>query len=176
MRTELEDLREHLERYRAVTLQVLDLVSDEQLGWRPGPDSYTLGQQLLHIAQAEDLHAHGWFEGDWDLERARLPKEPLTRERIRAELARVRRYLLERLEGLTLEQLSATRMLPLSPDEVVEVSLRSGLWFILEHELHHKGQIWLYLRRMGITAPFYAMPLPAGVRPDIAARERLGGF
>lgn len=29
MRTELEDLREHLERYRAVTLQVLDLVSDE---------------------------------------------------------------------------------------------------------------------------------------------------
>ncbi len=37
MRTELEDLREHLERYRAVTLQVLDLVTDEQLAWRPGP-------------------------------------------------------------------------------------------------------------------------------------------
>ena len=58
----------------------------------------------------------------------------------------------------------------------MELSLRSGLWFILEHELHHKGQIWLYLRLMGITPPFYAMPLPPGERPDVAAREALGGF
>ena len=57
MRDELQDLREHLDRYRAVTLQVLECVSDEQLSWRPGPDHYTLGQQLIHIAQAEDFHA-----------------------------------------------------------------------------------------------------------------------
>lgn len=40
MRTEIEDLREHLERYRAVTLQALGLISDEQLGWRPSPEYY----------------------------------------------------------------------------------------------------------------------------------------
>jgi uncharacterized damage-inducible protein DinB len=173
MTSELEDLREHLERYRAVTLQVLDLVTDEQLRWRPGRDYYTLGQQLLHIAQAEDLHAHGLFENDWDVERARFPADPLTRDFIRASFQRVRSYTLDRLDRLEAEELGVARPAPGVP---MKWTLRSGLWFILEHELHHKGQIWLYLRQMGVTPPFYAMPLPAGDRPDIKARQELGGF
>ncbi len=40
---------------------------------------------------------------------------------------------------------------------------RSGA---LEHEVHHKAQIGLYLFHLGIEAPFFAYPLPPGVRPD----------
>ena len=173
MRSELEDLREHLERYRQVTLQVLDLVSDDQLAWRPGAESYSLGQQLLHIAQAEDLHAHGLFESDWNFERARFPKEPITRDYLRTYFGRVRDYTRTQLDSLSERRLSDISS---APDAPVEWTLRSGLWFILEHELHHRGQVWLYLRQMGITAPFYAFPLPAGERPDIKARQELGGF
>ena len=36
----------------------------------------------------------------------------------------------------------------------------------VEHEVHHKAQLSLYLFQMGIEAPFFAYPLPAGVRPD----------
>lgn len=173
MRNELDDLREHLERYRTVTLQVLDCVTDEQLSWRPGEDHYTLGQQLIHIAQAEDFHTHGLFENDWNTDRVRLPKHVLDRAGVRDFFATVRAYTSARMDELHLEDLSST---PPVPDMPIEWTLRSGLWFILEHELHHKGQIWLYLRRMGVTAPFYAFPLPVGERPDIAAREQLGGF
>lgn len=173
MRSELADLREHLERYRAVTLQVLELITDQQLSWRPGPDYYSLGQQLLHIAQAEDLHAHGLFENDWSLERSRLPKEVISRDHLREYFARVRAYTMDRLSEVDEQQLGAVLPVPNVP---IEWSLRTGLWFILEHELHHKGQIWLYLRQMGITPPFYAFPLPAGVRPDVQARQELGGF
>mgnify|MGYP006200489735 CR=1 FL=1 len=162
-----------MERYRAVTLQVLDLVTDEQLPWGPGPDHYSLGQQLLHIAQAEDFHAHGLFENDWDTTRLQLPKSTTSRDELRSYFARVRAYTRERIEALSEEDLGT---IPPGPEQPVPWSLRSGLWFILEHELHHKGQIWLYLRTMGITPPFYAMPLPPGERPDIAAREELGGF
>ena len=62
------------------------------------------------------------------------------------------------------------------PDSPEKRSLRSYLWFILEHELHHRGQVWGYLRTMGRTPPFYARPLPLGERPDIEEREALGGF
>lgn len=40
---------------------------------------------------------------------------------------------------------------------------RSGA---LEHEVHQKAQIGLYLFHLGIEAPFFAYPLPPGVRPD----------
>lgn len=170
---ELDDLIEHLERYRAVTLQVLDLVEDGDLSWRPTEDQYTLGQQLLHIAQTEDLYARGLFEDDWDYDRARFPETVPGREGLRAFFHEVRAFTLERLEGLDEAELGRIVEIPGSP---LEHTVRSWLWFVLEHEIHHKGQVWQYLRGMGITPPFYAMPLPPGERPDVRAREELGGF
>lgn len=173
MRSELEDLIEHLNRYRAITLQVFDLVDEGDLEWRPSPSRYSLGQQLLHIAQAEDRVGHGLFEGDWSFDRVRFPPELPPAEEIRAFFERVRSYTMQRLEGIEREDLGEVVEIP---DSSVEQSLRSLLWFILEHELHHRGQIWVYLREMGYTPPFYAAPLPLGERPDLKKREELGGF
>jgi hypothetical protein len=83
---ELDDLRDHLERYRAVTLQCLDLLADEDLGWRPGADSYTLGQQFLHIAQSEDFQIRGVLFDEWDYERARFPEQAMGVKELRALL------------------------------------------------------------------------------------------
>jgi uncharacterized damage-inducible protein DinB len=134
---------------------------------------YSLGQQFVHVAQAEDMHAHGLFENDWNPERTRLPKVVASRTEVRALFERVRTYTLEHASRLDDSRLGT---IPPGPDFGVPWSLRSGLWFILEHELHHRGQIWLYLRLLDITPPFYAMPLPQGARPDIQARQDLGGF
>lgn len=172
-RSELEDLVEHLERYRAITLQVFDLVDEADLAWRPAEDRYSLGQQLLHIAQAEDRFAHGLFEDDWSYERVRFPETLPSVEDMRAFFAEVRGRTLGWLAEVDVEALG--RVVDI-PDAPVEHTLRSWLWFILEHELHHRGQIWGYLRTMGRTPPFYALPLPPGTRPDIQARIDLGGF
>ena len=42
-----------------------------------------------------------------------------------------------------------------------------GLWYVVEHEVHHKGQLALYLREIGVVPPFFALAFPPGVRPDI---------
>jgi uncharacterized damage-inducible protein DinB len=173
MEAELHDLIEHFERYRAVTLQALGLVSDQQLAWRPARDYYSLCQQFIHIAQAEDFQTHGLFARNWDFDRVRLPRTCWKREQIQAYFSEVRTYTLSQLQQLNRAQLDEKLEIPGTPGTW---SLRSWLWFVLEHELHHKGQIWVYLRQIGITPPFYAMPLQPGERPDIAAREKLGGF
>ncbi len=171
--SELEDLIEHLQRYRATTLQVFELVDDEDLAWRPGPDQYSLGQQLLHIAQAEDRFLHGLFEDDWSYDRVRFPEVLPDGPALEAFFRRVRADLMDRLRELPPEELGRRIHVPEAP---ADHSLRWYLWFILEHELHHRGQIWAYLRAMGKTPPFYATALPLGDRPDHDARERLGGF
>lgn len=173
MKSEIEDLIEHLERYRSITLQVFDLIEEEDLQWRPSADQYSLGQQLLHIAQAEDRFAHGLFEGDWSVDRVRFPEALPGTAEMKRFFEGVRAFTLEKLRQVDAEDLGQIVQMPDAP---VSHTLRSWLWFILEHELHHRGQVWAYLRMMKLTPPFYAMPLPPGERPDVRAREELGGF
>lgn len=45
--------------------------------------------------------------------------------------------------------------------------LRTWLWYVMEHEVHHKAQIAVFLRQLGTTPPFFAFPLPPGRRPDV---------
>jgi uncharacterized damage-inducible protein DinB len=169
---ELDDLREHLERFRAVTLQSLDLLTDEELGWRPGPDHYTLGQQFLHIAQAEDVQVQGQFAGNWDYERARFPGRELDVAYLRQLLQETRRRTLEALDALDEEHLAEEVILGDEPPR----TRRWWLWLLVEHEIHHKAQIAVYLRQMGKTPPFFAQALEGGARPDVEMREKMGGF
>lgn len=173
MISEIDDLIEHLERFRAVTLQILEIVSDDELRWRPDENSFTCGQHLLHIAQAEDFYSYGLLEHDWNYDRLRLPKDVGTRADLREFFAEVRRRTLGRFAALNPDDLSKEWDVPGAPKPM---SLRSWLWFTVEHEIHHKAQLSVYLRRMGHVAPFYAMPLPIGTRPDFQARQDLGGF
>jgi DinB family len=55
----------------------------------------------------------------------------------------------------------------------VDGSIRSWLWFILPHQIHHKAQLAEYLRALVLTPPYFAMVFPIGERPDIIARARL---
>jgi uncharacterized damage-inducible protein DinB len=170
MKTEMDVLREHLERYRAVTLQFLDVVPTDRLHWRPDDDSFTVGEHLQHIAQTEDYYGGGLFRDAWDVSLIRLTEDAHSGNRLRAYFADVRRRTMEALERLTDGDLAQLTDVPHAPDRF---PLRWWLWFILEHEIHHKAQLGVYLKQMGLVAPFYAMPLPVGARPDIAARRAI---
>ncbi len=171
--SELDDLREHLERYRAVTLQCLDLLADEDLGWRPGPDLYTLGQQFLHIAQAEDFQVQGVLFADWDYERGRFPSNAMSVEDLRELLSATRSHTVAALDELHEGRLDELVKLPSGEGAQ---TLRWWLWLLVGHEVHHKAQIAVYLRQMGKTPPYFAAALEGGARPDVEMREKLGGF
>ena len=171
--SEFDDLLEHLERYRAVTLQCLDLVSDEDLAWRPGPSHYTLGQQFLHIAQAEDFQVRGLMFGDWDYERARFPGRALGVEELRELMWKTRSRTVAALDELDEAHLNEPVKLGASGPAQ---TLRWWLWLMVEHEVHHKAQIAVYLRQMGKTPPYFAAALEGGARPDVEMREKYGGF
>lgn len=165
---EMSILREHLERYRGVTLQTLDLVPDDKLPWYPSVAQFSFAQQFCHIAQVEEFYSHGLFEGDWDSKRLDEPRQRFTREELRNKLKEARAYTLARLEALGPGQLESIVSVPNIP---VEWPLRSWLWYMLEHEIHHKAQLAVYMRHIDLTPPFFAFVLPPGVRPDIRARE-----
>jgi uncharacterized damage-inducible protein DinB len=93
MPNELDDLKEHLERYRAVTLQHFDLLSEDDFAWRPRPNAFSCGQQLLHILHNEDFYVTGLSTNQWDVEvsdfRDQCPQKRLC-ERCSTRFARTR--------------------------------------------------------------------------------------
>ena len=172
MAAEVDDLHEHLERYRAVTLQHFDILSEDELLWRPRPDAFTCGQQLLHIAQNEDFYISGLAADDWNLERLRFPKPMPSKAVLRAAFENVRRATRQFLASVHDDHLNTLRR---PGHAAIDATLRSWLWFLVEHEIHHKAQLAEYLRALGHLPPYFGIPLPLGTRPDIAARTDLGG-
>ena len=173
MPNELDDLKEHLDRYRAVTLQHFDILSDQELAWRPRSDAFSCGQQLLHIIQGEDFYVRGLSTNEWDLERLRFPRPFPLKSALRELFVKVRRATHVYLDSLNVEALNEVRRPGHAP---IDATIRTWLWFVLEHEIHHKAQLAEYLRAMGHLPPYFGMPLPLGSRPDITARETLGGI
>lgn len=172
MASEIDDLREHYSRYRAVTLEHLQRLSDEQLLWRPRPDAFNCAQHFVHVVQTEEFYTRGLFGRDWNQERLRFPKPLPNRADLRGQFEAVRELTLNAFSTLTPERLNAVVPVSGAP---IEWSLRSWLWFVLEHELHHKAQLAEYIRQMGLVPPFFAFVLPGGQRPDIEIRTSLGG-
>lgn len=170
MKTEIDVLREHLERYRAVTLQFLDVVPASRLSWRPDDGSFTAGEHLEHIAQTEHYYQAGLFRGRWDPTLLKLTARAHDAAGLREYFAEVRRGMSAEVDRLTDVDLGKQIEVPHAPGEF---PLRWWLWFTLEHEIHHKAQLAVYVRQLGLVAPFYALPMPIGARPDIAARQQL---
>lgn len=172
MASEIDDFREHLERYRAVTLQHFEILSEDELCWRPREDAFSCGQHLLHIIQSEDFYIQGLAANDWKLERLRFPKPMPSKAALREQFDDVRRATVAYLDSLPDGALGERRR---PGHAAIDATLRSWLWSLVEHEIHHKAQLAEYLRALGHVPPYFGIPLPLGTRPDITARQDLGG-
>ena len=171
MLTELANIREHWTRYRDVTLRHLDMLSEEQMEWRPQPELFSCGQHFVHILQTEKYYSRGLFHRDWDTTRLQFPASLCAIRDLHSDFEETRAQTLADFDALTDSNLDDIMQVP---NVTVELPLRWWLWFVLEHEIHHKAQLALYLRQLGKVPPFFAMVLTD--RPDIRIRSEWGGI
>jgi uncharacterized damage-inducible protein DinB len=129
--------------------QALDQLTDEQLSFTPREGLWPLGQIACHIAEAEE----GWFR---HIVTGELNDWPKYRPEDHASVTAVK-ALLEEVHGRTIAYLDALDEAGL--DRVIEASwggkfsLRWIVWHVLEHEVHHRGEIFLLLGLLGMEAP-----------------------
>ena len=163
--TELDVVHEHLRRYRKVTLQTLERVPAERFDWRPSPGAMSFAEQFAHIAETEEHYMSGLVDGTWSPRPFRPGAAPADAAALRALLDATRAATLERLARIDAHALERVPEVPGIP---VQWPLRSWLWYVVEHEVHHKAQLASHLRTIDVEAPFFAFALPPGVRPDLA--------
>lgn len=135
----------HWEQVRAGLLATIDKFSVEELSFVPFSGSWPVGQIMLHIADCEDNWLHGvvrheiepWIFYD-------LTDYP-TKAAIKEMLNRARRRTITFLDNLDENDLDRGYKTP----DGQAFSLRWIIWHVLEHEIHHRGELSLVLGILG---------------------------
>ncbi len=127
-------------------LAVIDKFGDGDLAYMPFTGSWSAGQILLHIANAEE----GWFRYAVRQELDRWPepyqlKDYPTTEAIKTILSTVH----ERTEAylVSLNEADLTQPVALPWEE--SAPLLWIIWHVVEHEIHHRGELSLILGLLG---------------------------
>jgi uncharacterized damage-inducible protein DinB len=145
----------HWDAVRQGLLQALDQLTNEQLQFTPRPELRTIGAVACHIASAEN----GWFGHCVWRETAEWPADFSEAEY--ASVAAIN-DLLGRVHDRTkayLAAIPADAPSPAGVDQAIvlpwgpQVPLRWVVWHVLEHEIHHRGEIYLMLGLLGMEAP-----------------------
>jgi uncharacterized damage-inducible protein DinB len=139
----------HWQSVRRGLIEALDKINDEQLQFVPRAGLWSLGKVACHIADAED----GWFRyvatGELDAWPEFEAEDYPTVESVKRVLAEVHgrtEAYLATLDNADLEQIIAAPWGNKLP-------LRWIVWHVLEHEISHRGEIYLMLGLMGMEAP-----------------------
>lgn len=132
-------------------------LTPEQLEWKPAGGVHSIIGWLRHIAQSEDWWIQAGVFGRPDFVPRRKSDLP--------GLASVYTYLEETravtegiLKNWHAERLKERRPVPpgfRGADRGADLSLHWILGNLYDHERHHRGQIYLYLRLMGLEPPEY---------------------
>lgn len=144
----VEDFVAYFASIRRRTLNYINTVPPDQIDWSPKPDELTAGDIIRHLAAAEQMFVGAVVIGRWHYvghERAAHP----TLEAAIAHLEAVHTSAMASLRTLAdtaLEQ-------PRSSLDGPPIKAWRLLMALVEHEIHHRSQLAMYLSLMGVTPP-----------------------
>ena len=149
--TARDQLAEAYERETATTLKVLRAYPEAESELRPHPRSKT-ARELAWMFTCELGLVAGAIRGTLDLAGG-IPPAPDTMGDVVASFERARTEALELISDATPAQLAATTRFFTAPKTMGDVPNVPFLWFLLHDQIHHRGQLSVYLRMAGGKVP-----------------------
>lgn len=147
--TRIDPFLHYFDRLRERTLDVFDCVPPGRLEWRPGPDRFSFGDLVRHLAA---LERHMYAENAV----GRPSRYPGHGEELASGYGGVREYA-GRLHRETLDILSTLSEADLQERTETPAGTPITTWKWLrtmaEHEAHHRGQMYVLLREIGESGP-----------------------
>ena len=164
---------QELDQETTATRRVLERIPDDRLAWKPHDRSFSLGQLGLHVATLPGFVAEMSQVSPFPVPSFTQPSPTSTAELLTAleqSVARARQVL----HGLDDEALARPWRVVQGDHEVMSMPVGAVLRTImLNHWYHHRGQLCVYLRQVGVPVPSvygpsadenpFAAPLSAAV-------------
>jgi uncharacterized damage-inducible protein DinB len=148
------DLAETWARFNEELIKLVDVIPDDRLNWSPQPELWNFRGILLHLADARDNWlGHGVGDGvEWTAVWHNV--------RSKAQIQDAYRRTWERLSAFLSNQAQLDASYntndPGEPEEH-----HSGHWIafhLLEHDIHHRADVFHYLALLGVSHPDIGTP------------------
>jgi len=145
----IEPFLDYFTKVRARTEAVVDCIPPDQIEWSLQPDRFTLGDIVRHLGAIERY----MYAENAMCRPSRYPGHDAALatgyEAVRAFFAETHRQSMEIFAGLSPDDLQRKCETPAG----VRITVWKWLRAMVEHEVHHRGQLYLYLGVMGIRTP-----------------------
>ena len=163
---EIEPFLAYFEGFRGRTLRVADRIPADRIEWAYREDKFTFGDLLRHLGAIERY----MFTENACGRPSRYPGHSAD---LAAGYDAVRSFL-DRMHVESVELLSRLRPADLTKKCVTPAGIEITVWkwlrAMVEHEAHHRGQLYLYLAMLGIEAP----PLYGLTEEEVLERSSFG--
>ena len=157
---------EYWDNVRGRTRRVAALIPAEQLEWTPAPGKWSMGDLIRHLAGIErDMYAEN-VQGRPSRYPGHGPEMAGGLEAVLAYSDRKHAESLAIFRALTPEQLEAKCTTPAG----TPITTKKWLRAMVEHEAHHRGQLYFMLGLLGVTTP----PLFGLSEEEVRARSASG--
>jgi uncharacterized damage-inducible protein DinB len=144
---------QELEQEAQTTRRVLERVPDDQLAWKPHDKSMSLGQLALHIATMPGTIAELSRLSPFPLPKFEQPSAASAAELVPALDQSVAKATTI-LRGMDDADLAQMWRVVDGDREVMAIPVGGMLRMImLNHWYHHRGQLSVYLRQVGVPVP-----------------------
>jgi len=139
---------------RERTMRVARCVPPDKLDWSYAPGKFTLGDLLRHIAVTERCLWGENIQGKPSMYKSHGKEFADGLDNVLALMERLHKESLEIFSKLSDADLQTKCKTPGG----VELTKWKWLRLTVEHEIHHRGQVYLYLAMLGIpTPPLYGL-------------------
>ncbi len=152
----IDALLPEFDREMGLTRKLLDRVPDGQFDWKPHPTSVSLGRLAEHLAEFPLWATMTMTQSELDMMTPRPADytSPATGAEVLAmfdtNLKAARANLVNKTDG----EFDAPWTLKAGGKEMFSMPKASVMrTFVLNHMVHHRGQMTVYLRMLGVPIP-----------------------
>jgi len=136
-------------KLRARTNKLVKIIPHDKLDFVYMPGKFTIGDQLRHIAGIERYMFAETIAGRKSAYNGFGKELADGYENVVAYFNELHRQSMQIFSGLTDEDLQRKCLTP----DGTEITIWKWLRAMTEHEIHHRGQLYIYLNMLGITTP-----------------------
>lgn len=139
---------------RERTMRVARCIPPDKIDWTYAPGKFTLGDILRHLAVAERYMWAENVQGKFSRYTTHGKELADGYENVMAFIERLHAESMEIFARLTDDDLQRKCKTP----DAAPITTWKWLRLMVEHEIHHRGQIYLYLGMLGVpTPPLYGL-------------------
>jgi uncharacterized damage-inducible protein DinB len=150
--TEKDQYLQTAEREYEVTLKILKAYPPDKLDIRAserGPSA----REIAWTCALGHMVTDAVIKGDLSGGGGGMPKPPATLNEIIAAFEQSHRDRIAKVSKLTEADFNQPIRMPTGPKQVGEVRRGTVLWMFLHDQIHHRGQLSVYLRMAGAKVP-----------------------